>query len=83
MTDCKFKVQVIFGVRLEVHADTAFYGNAFDFKLALSKLCPHPCKTLQKISLSIQMNAENVVEKTHSRYEQKAVPRAVRHSNHN
>ena len=29
------------------------------------------------------MNAENVVEKTHSHYEQKAVPWAVRHSNHN
>jgi len=28
------------------------------------------------------MNAENVVEKTHSRHKQKAVPWAVRNSNH-
>ena len=29
------------------------------------------------------MNVENVVEKSHSRYKQKAVPWTVRHSNHN
>jgi len=28
------------------------------------------------------MNVENVVEKTHPRHKQKAVPWAVRHSNH-
>ncbi|PAJ67175.1 hypothetical protein CIG21_12440 [Corynebacterium hadale] len=34
----KFEVDNIFGVRLEVHTDTTFNGDAIDFKRALSKL---------------------------------------------